>query len=364
MPRLGACCCCCLAAAALAGAEQSLDAVVLLAPKPLTPRPGMRLTDVALHFQFSNCTADDPAVGYGHGCFTYDVQMSRSAGFEDRQPDGDLLLLPTLGYCCDGGGQQCPEARYLRRCSHDCDPSSQQGRCDSDTTSHALWHARPGIQSFYPTLYANVSGLWPGQQAAGAMPTPGEWFWRVRGYRNASSTPATGWSQPSSFILNNNHEPTAPIRPITPASPLLHLEGWIVEPAHFAAFAAAIPPSLRNYSALCFDDRIGTEAANTWSWSHGNFEWGGTASYQLLGDYFDTEAVAAAGVDLLIAAESGPHWVVDWQSLAEIEWLFQQSPRFIGVRDGERFWNWDWYQPAVQAQKQAYARALMILCAK
>ena len=137
--RLGGCCCWvhALMAAAIDATssteDQSTASVQLLAAQPLTPRPGMRLTDVALHFQFSNCTATDPAVGYTDGCFTCAVQMSRSARFEDNQPDGDLLLLPTLGYCCDGGGQNCPEARHLRRCSHDCDPSSQPGRCDADT---------------------------------------------------------------------------------------------------------------------------------------------------------------------------------------------------------------------------------------
>ena len=46
--------------------------------------------------------------------------------------------------------------------------------------------------------------------------------------------------------------------------------------------------------------------------------------------------------------------------------LGRRSERFVGTRDGERFWGF-WirdYEPAVWAQKEAYTLALMTLCGK
>lgn len=207
-------------------------------PQPLSPRKGMNLTDVALHFQFRNCTVSpSPPLGCmagstyaftnfsglqfgdfltssrsvnstvqcaeqccgdnecavwnykdGRGCFTgsqydllktraypghtlnvsgwlgatrlaphsweathcatYEVQLSRSPGFTPP-----LITLPTLAYCCPDGGQSCAEAHTLRRCSHECDPKSPAGKCDVDTTSHAVWHAR---HAWYSVLLADA----------------------------------------------------------------------------------------------------------------------------------------------------------------------------------------------------------------
>ena len=152
------------------------------------------------------------------------------------------------------------------------------------------------------------------------------------------------------------------MRPLSPTEPLLHLEGWVVEPDDFSSFRAAIPPDLLPFSAFVFDTRFATQAPNQWVHSQAVFPWGGKAEYQLLGDYL--EPASTAGLDILISTESGPHWSIDGQSLAEIERLFQMSKHFVGTRLGEAFWNWHWYQPAVQAQKQSYVRALITLCGK
>ena len=91
----------------------------------------------------------------------------------------------------------------------------------------------------------------------------------------------------------------------------------------------------------------------------GNDTWG-TASYELLGDFYapvldDRSSGNGSGsVGLLIAVEQGPHWAGLGISGRD-QWLFQRSERFVGTRVGERFWNWWWYRPGVQAQKQAYA---------
>jgi hypothetical protein len=249
----------------------------------------------------------------------------------------------------------------LRRCSHECDPGAAAGQCDGGTTSTALWHARPGIQSFFPTLFGNASGMWPGETSPQQLPAPGTWYWRVRGYAAADDT-ATAWSTASHFHLNDDRAPRPPIRPLTPTNPLFTLEGWVVGQTDFARFRDAVPEDLRPFSAFVFDTRIATEAPNQWVNSIDLFPWGGKASYQLLGDYI--KPALDAGLTVMLAAEAGPHWEIDWQSLAEIEHIFQSSANVVGVRMGELFWNWNWYKPAIQSQKQGYVRALITLCAK
>ena len=47
------------------GAVADTSAPLLLPPQPLAPRAGMALTDVALHFSFTNCTVSPAAGGRG-----------------------------------------------------------------------------------------------------------------------------------------------------------------------------------------------------------------------------------------------------------------------------------------------------------
>ena len=131
--------------------------------------------------------------------------------------------------------------------------------------------------------------------------------------------------------------------------------------------AHAANPALAPHVALVFDSRTSVQPPNEWTVSKARYPWGGKASYQLLGDYI-TPALEA-GLSVLVSVEAGPHWAVDYQSLAELEWLFQRYPapgsdmegqgqgQVLGIRVGEMFWNWRWYQPGVQALKQSYVRA-------
>ena len=278
----------------------------------------MTVTDVALHFSFSNCTG----APFAEGCATYEIQLSQD---EFR----NVVSLPTLGYCCDGGGTACREASVLRRCSHDCAPGSEAnstGGCDVATKSHALWHARPGIQTYFPTLLANHTGLMPGAVAT-PLPRAGAWRWRVRGFDRADRP--TAWSESIAFAISDDRTPRAPIPRVAPSAetPLFHLEAFTATPAALPAIEKDIPADLRPRVAICFSAREKSEAPNTWAYKHNstiNDTWGGDAEYELLGDFY-APALESDGVGLLVASESGPHWAVDWQNLAEIEWLFQRS---------------------------------------
>ena len=408
--------------------------VPLLPPQPLTPRKGMNLTNVALHFQFKNCTIPTNLPPYGcaasgrfafkrnnnttynglskldgiesadtcakmccndnncavwnfnpdyYGkpicktgnayallksnilvnrtgwigatrlapysweathCGTYEVQLATEPDFSTV-----LMTLPTLAYCCADGSNKCEyRSNNVRRCSQQCDAASAKGKCDSDTTTTALWHARPGIQSFWPSLFANVSGLWPGAERRSLL-DPGLVYWRVRGFSAHSDVP-TAWSESSHVYIDNDVTPRRPIRPITPARPLFHLQGWVVDSGEFSRFKAAIPSDLQPYTALVFSTRIQTQSPNLWIHSNSKYPWGEPARYQLLGSYI--MPAIAANMSVLLATMAGPHTVIDYQSLAEIEWLFQKSSHVIGTRLGEAFWNWHWYRPGVQALKQ------------
>ena len=324
----------------------SAQIVPLLPPMPLTPQKGMNLTNVALHFQFQNCTIDTniyplgcsasgrfgftstntttysglshrpgiksaeecrslccndngcavwvfnadyygkPLCNTGDAyillksrvstnrtgwvgatrlapysweatrCDTYEVQLARDLAFSDV-----FLTLPTLAYCCADGSNDCQyRSRDVRRCSQQCSATSAKGKCDTDTTTTALWHARPGIQSFWPSLFANASGLWPGAERTDLL-GPGLVYWRVRGFASYDEAP-TAWSTPSHFHLNNDVAPRPPIRPITPARPLIHLEGWVVNSTDFSRFQAAIPPDLAPHTAIVFDSRTGMQSPN------------------------------------------------------------------------------------------------------
>ena len=104
-------------------------------PQPLVPYANQNLTDVAIHFLFYGCD----------NCTKYQFQLSPSPQFPINS---DLINITTP-----------PD--------------------DQVDTSTSLWTSCIGINSYMPPLYGNNQ-----------LPSPGVWYWRVKGFVNITWKPS------------------------------------------------------------------------------------------------------------------------------------------------------------------------------
>ena len=261
--------------------------VAVNTPQGVIPFAGQNLTDVAVHFQFWGCNK----------CTKYQFQLSPSIDF----PVNSQLINITT-------------------------PPDDQ----TDKTS-SLWTSCIGINTYFPPLYANNN-----------LPTPGIWYWRVKGFVNVTWQPSD-WSTPIKIYINNNYEPSNNvIRTIDNNSPLFEFEIWHLSASQVGNFNNKFPSELLKYMAVSYDARKDQNST-------------------LLHEFL--MPAIKANMPILIDSEAGPHYVSYWESLAEIEYIFQNYNNIYGVKEGEIFWNFYWYNE-LQDIKQSYIRAIIILCAK
>lgn len=158
------------------------------------------------------------------------------------------------------------------------------------------------------------------------LPAPGDWFWRVRGSKGSV---VGEWSAPRRFTVNAEH-PLQPLkRPLTPERPLFTLEATRV--LDYTQFHPDIPADIAPYVGIIAE---------------------GFESKGLTVEEF------ARGMDKL------PHSIMlrsHWVGLADIEWLCQHVPNFIGIQGGEHLT--DLYKDGKDGA-MTYAHRLTRLCAK
>jgi len=158
------------------------------------------------------------------------------------------------------------------------------------------------------------------------LPAPGRWYWRIRGVKGDV---LGQWSQPRSFTVNNDHSTRPVKRPVTAQKPLFTLEATRV--LDYTAFHPDVPADIAPYVGIIAEGFEGKGIPVT--------------------DF-------ARGMDKL------PHAIMlrsHWVGLADLEWLFQNVPNFVGIQGGEHLS--DLYQNGKDGAT-TYAHRLTRLCAK
>ena len=165
---------------------------------------------------------------------------------------------------------------------------------DNQNNPPQLWTSVPGINSYFPPLF--------GQNK---LPSPGIWYYRIKGFVNVTNQPSA-WSNPVKIIINNDHEPADhPTLPITISekSPLFDFEIWDLTPSQVQNFNKTFPSNLlKNYIALDFSLRKDKNE---------------TLLHEFLMPAIENN------IPLVISTEAGPNPVSIWESLAEVEYMFQ-----------------------------------------
>jgi len=132
------------------------------------------------------------------------------------------------------------------------------------------------------------------------LPAPGRWYWRIRGVKG---TVLGVWSETRSFVVNNEHTKKPLKRPLTPERPLFTLEATRV--LDYTNFRPDIPADIASYVGIIAEGFEGKDLPVT---------------------------EFARGLEKL------PHAIMlrsHWVGLADIEWLCQHVPNFIGIQGGE-----------------------------
>lgn len=158
------------------------------------------------------------------------------------------------------------------------------------------------------------------------LPAPGLWHWRVRGCKGGSEGP---WSEARSFTVNNDHAVKPLKRPLTADAPLFTMEATRV--LDFTAFHPDIPADIARHVAIVAE----------------GFEAKGIPVTEF-----------ARGMERLpTAIMLRSHWA----GLADIEWLFQHVPNFVGIQGGEHLSSL--YRDNKEGDMR-YHHRLIRLCAK
>ena len=200
------------------------------------------------------------------------------------------------------------------------------------------------ILHYHITSTERIIGFFPGLNASHPLEykllPAGEYYWRVRA--SAPSGEHGGWATITApFAVNDDHSVTStPIREVSPANPLIHITCWLgKQAAAISNFANTLPRDLSNLTAIVFSDR-----------NHSAMD---------LVDF--VKPSINAGININIAAVNGPgHPPGEWESLTDIEYIFQTMPNVHGTRQGELMWSFF----GGSSGKQAYEMALITLCAK
>ncbi len=155
---------------------------------------------------------------------------------------------------------------------------------------------------------------------------PGKYYWRLRG---AKGDIAGAWSAPRNFTVNSDHATKPLKRPFTPASPLFTLEA--TRALDYTAFHPDVPADICPYVGI-------------------------------IAEGFESKPMTV--IEFARGMDKQPHSFMlrsHWVSLADIEWLFQNVPNFIGIQGGEHLS--DLYSDSKHGEMQ-YAHRLLRLCAK
>jgi hypothetical protein len=132
------------------------------------------------------------------------------------------------------------------------------------------------------------------------LPAPGGWFWRVRGLKPGVDG---AWSEPRPFTVTAERARRPLRRPLTAANPLFTIEATRV--LDYSNFRPDFPADLAPYLGIIAE------------------------GFENKGIPVD---VFARGMEKLpYAFMLRSHWV----GLADLEWLFQNIPGFVGIQGGE-----------------------------
>jgi hypothetical protein len=155
------------------------------------------------------------------------------------------------------------------------------------------------------------------------LPAPGTWYWRIRGEKDAL---LGKWSEGRGFVVNDKHTTRPVKRPLTASNPLFTLEAtWVSD---FTRFKPDIPADIAPNIGIIAEgiERVGVSMPEF-----------------------------AKGMDQLPYA----FLFRGHPGLAEVEWLFQHVPNFVGIQVGEHLT--DFYNGT---EGMHYAHRLVKLCAK
>lgn len=158
------------------------------------------------------------------------------------------------------------------------------------------------------------------------LPAPGKWHWRLRGIKGEI---LGDWSPVRSFTVNDDHSTRPLKRPLTPRNPLFTLEATRI--LDYTSFRPDIPPDI-------------------------------APNVGIIAEGFEGKGMRVT--DFARGLEKLPHPIMlrsHWVSLADIEWLCQNVPNFIGIQGGEHLS--DLYHNGKDGA-MTYAHRLTRICAK
>ena len=158
------------------------------------------------------------------------------------------------------------------------------------------------------------------------LPAPGQWYWRIRGVKGHV---AGVWSETRPFTVNNDHGKSPLRRPLTAKAPLFTLEATRV--LDYTSFHPDVPADIAPFVGVIAEGMEGKGIPVT---------------------------EFARGMEHL------PHAIMlrsHWVGLADIEWLFQHVPNFVGIQGGEHLSSL--YRDTKDGEMR-YHHRLTRLCAK
>lgn len=165
-----------------------------------------------------------------------------------------------------------------------------------------------------------------------ALPAAGTWYWRMRGVKGDV---LGAWSPVRRFTVNDDHSTKPAKRPITARSPLFTLEASKV--TDFRDFTPEVPADLAPHVAIIVEGFVAKHL---------------------------TIEEAMRGVEKMAHPFMIRSHPPTWLSLADLEWVCQNMPNFIGIQGGETL-STLYDEPRGRDNGDAdYHRRMMRICAK
>ena len=158
------------------------------------------------------------------------------------------------------------------------------------------------------------------------LPAPGGWFWRVRGLKPGVEG---AWSEPRPFTVTAECARRPLKRPLTAANPLFTIEATRV--LDYSNFHPDFPADLAPYLGIIAE------------------------GFENKGIPVDTFARGMEKLPYAFMLRS--HWV----GLADLEWLFQNIPGFVGIQGGEHLSSL--YRDG-RTKERLYHHRMIRLCAQ
>ncbi|MCY3017574.1 MAG: hypothetical protein NTW87_00885 [Planctomycetota bacterium] len=135
------------------------------------------------------------------------------------------------------------------------------------------------------------------------LPDPGMWYWRIRGVKGPVLGP---WSPARSFTVNRDYDKKLLVRPVSPEQPLFTLEASRWNP--YTNFVSDMPVEIRPHVAIVVEGFIGE------------------------GLTIDQALKGVAAIPHPFLMRTHPPTQI---TLADIEWVCQKYPNFVGIQGGE-----------------------------